>query len=73
MIGLTPRQQQIFALIKHWIDQNGFPPTRAEIARHFEFKSNNTAECHIREIAKKGYIALTPGVSRGIKITELAA
>lgn len=66
---LTPRQSQTLSLIKHWIDQNGYPPTRADIAGHFGF-TRNAAECHLQELARKGYIALTPGISRGIKITE---
>jgi len=39
MKPLTPRQQQVFDLIKSKIDETGMPPTRAEIARELGFRS----------------------------------
>lgn len=72
MTPLTHRQLEIFLLIKHWIAAHGMSPTRAEISRHFEFKSANAAECHLRAIAVKGWISLTPGISRGIRISQPA-
>jgi repressor LexA len=46
------------------------PPTRAEIAKFFGFKSANAAEEHLKALAKKGYIEMLPGTSRGIRLTE---
>jgi len=65
---LTNRQQQIFDLIKDNISETGMPPTRAEIARFFGFKSANAAEEHLKALAKKGYIEMLPGTSRGIRL-----
>jgi repressor LexA len=70
MRPLTPRQSQIFDLIKETISDTGMPPTRAEIADFFGFKSANAAEEHLKALAKKGYIEMLPGTSRGIKLTE---
>lgn len=67
---LTARQQQIFDLIKENIANTGMPPTRAEIAEFFGFKSANAAEEHLKALAKKGYIEMLPGTSRGIRLTE---
>jgi len=67
---LTPRQQQIFDLIKEKISDTGMPPTRAEIANFFGFKSANAAEEHLKALAKKGYIHMLPGTSRGIQLAE---
>ncbi|NQZ79878.1 MAG: repressor LexA [Colwellia sp.] len=67
---LTPRQQQIFDLIKEKISDTGMPPTRAEIASFFGFKSANAAEEHLKALAKKGYIHMLPGTSRGIQLAE---
>jgi len=67
---LTNRQQQIFDLIKENISETGMPPTRAEIAKFFGFKSANAAEEHLKALAKKGYIEMLPGTSRGIRLTE---
>ena len=67
---LTPRQQQVFDLIKENISDTGMPPTRAEIASFFGFKSANAAEEHLKALAKKGYIEMLPGTSRGIRLAE---
>jgi len=67
---LTNRQQQIFDLIKENISETGMPPTRAEIATFFGFKSANAAEEHLKALAKKGYIEMIPGTSRGIRLSE---
>lgn len=44
MIKLTPRQAEILGFIKRCLEDNGFPPTRAEIAQELGFKSPNAAE-----------------------------
>ena len=67
---LTSRQQQIFDLIKENIQNTGMPPTRAEIATFFGFKSADAAEEHLKALAKKGYIEMLPGTSRGIRLAE---
>jgi repressor LexA len=68
MRDLTPRQEEILALIRECIDTTGLPPTRAEIAGHFGFSSPNAAEQHLRGLAKKGVLELVPGTSRGIRL-----
>ena len=70
MRPLTPRQQQIFDFIRESISNTGMPPTRAEIAGYFGFKSANAAEEHLKALAKKGYIEMLPGTSRGIRLAE---
>jgi repressor LexA len=70
MRELTKRQQEIFDLIRSTISDTGMPPTRAEIATHFGFKSANAAEEHLKALAKKGYIDMLPGTSRGIRLAE---
>ena len=70
MIKLTKRQSEILELIKSHIESTGFPPTRAEIARTFGFRSPNAAEEHLRALARKGAIEMIPGASRGIRIPD---
>lgn len=73
MKPLTPRQQQIFELIKEKIDITGMPPTRAEIARELGFRSANAAEEHLKALARKNVIEIIPGASRGIRIIQTEA
>jgi len=68
MLKLTPRQAEILAFIKQCLEDNGYPPTRAEIAQQLGFKSPNAAEEHLKALARKGAIEMTPGASRGIRI-----
>ena len=65
---LTPRQQEIFELIQRTIARTGAPPTRAEIASEFGFRSANAAEEHLQALARKGVIELLGGTSRGIRL-----
>ena len=67
-IKLTARQQQILELIQNTIASTGSPPTRAEIATEFGFKSANAAEEHLKALARKGAIELLSGTSRGIRL-----
>ena len=68
MTKLTARQQQVYDLIRQTIERSGFPPTRAEIAAELGFSSANSAEEHLRALARKGVIELAAGASRGIRL-----
>ncbi len=72
MEKLTQRQQQVLDLIRRHIDETGYPPTRADIARELGFKSANAAEEHLKALARKGAIEIIPGASRGIRLPESA-
>ena len=68
MEKLTQRQQQVLDLIRQYIDDTGYPPTRANIAEHLGFKSANAAEEHLKALARKGAIEMIAGTSRGIRL-----
>ena len=67
---LTARQAEILELIRGYIEEEGCPPTRAEIAATLGFRSANAAEDHLRALERKGYIEMIPGSSRGIRLLE---
>ncbi len=68
MEKLTQRQQQVLELIRSHIDETGYPPTRADIARELGFRSANAAEEHLKALARKGAIEMIAGASRGIRL-----
>ena len=70
MIKLTERQQRVLDYVRSAIEDTGFPPTRAEIAKELGFRSPNAAEEHLKALARKGAIEMIPGASRGIRIIE---
>jgi len=68
MPQLTQQQYRILDYIQRHIFQEGYPPTRIEIARAFKFRSPNAAQDHIDALSRKGFIAVKPGTARGIKV-----
>lgn len=70
MRTLTKRQDQVLNLIRQRLTQEGSPPTRTEIANALGLQSSNTAEAHLRALAKKGYIELLAGRNRNIRLLE---
>lgn len=70
MTALTERQTEILDYIRECVAEYGAPPTRAEIAEAFGFRSANAAEEHLKALARKGVIELMPGYSRGIRLIE---
>jgi repressor LexA len=69
---LTSRQKEILNFISQFIDKHKFPPTRAELCKHFGFQSPNAAEAHLRVLQKKSMIGIKGGISRGITLLPLA-
>jgi repressor LexA len=70
MNKLTVRQTEVLEFIKNYIEETGYPPTRADIAKELGFKSANASEEHLKALARKGAIEMIPGTSRGIKLPE---
>jgi repressor LexA len=70
MDELTPRQAEVLQAIRDFVQAAGFPPTRAEIAKLLDFRSLNAAEDHLKALARKGFIDILPGASRGIRLRE---
>ena len=65
---LTGRQSQVLNLIRDHIEATGYPPTRTEISRELGSRSANSAEEHLKALARKGAIELIAGTSRGIRL-----
>ncbi len=70
MKELTKQQSKVLACVEVYLNQTGFPPTRAEICKELGFKSPNAAEMHLRALEKKGFISIQSGSSRGISILK---
>ncbi len=70
---LTARQTEILEFIRDTVRATGMPPTRAEIATTFGFKSPNAAEEHLRALERKGALTIAGGTARGIQLAEQIA
>src|SRR5262252_10694809 len=71
--SLTSRQQKVLDWIRRHLETKGMPPTRAEIAAGLGFSTASSAEDHLRALARKGVLELTPGASRGLRLKEAVA
>jgi repressor LexA len=67
---LTSRQRQVLEWIRSFIEANGMPPTRAEIAAGLGFSTPSSAEDHLQALAKKGALQIVPGASRGLRLKQ---
>ncbi|HYC77938.1 MAG TPA: transcriptional repressor LexA [Planctomycetota bacterium] len=65
----TARQRRVLAFVAAFAAKHGYPPTHAEIAQGLKFASPNAAREHLRLLAAKGWVATTPGLSRGLRLT----
>lgn len=65
---LTSMQEKVLRFIKDDVMMTGMPPTRKDIADAFDWKSPNAAQCHLTNLANKGYIVLRPMKSRAIEV-----
>lgn len=63
---LTARQRQVYDFIAEHARRLGYPPTIREMAAHFGV-GLFAIRCHLIPLQKKGAIAWTPRLSRGIK------
>jgi len=68
MEELTKKQKRVLDFIVEQIRLNGSPPTIREIGKHFGFSALEGPRVHLRALAKKGYIRLKKGISRGIEL-----
>ena len=69
MKNLTEKQKTILQFIVEFIDSNGNVPTGMEVSNKFSILPN-AAYCHIKQIANKGYLKLTPKIARGLVIVK---
>jgi repressor LexA len=72
MSDLSPKQLEVLAFIRRFMESGGLPPTRGEIAEGLRLKNRQGIDQHLRALASKGAIELIPGISRGIRVVEAA-
>ena len=68
MEKLTDRQQQTLEEIRRHVRSYGFPPTRRELAAALSMGNWTSVNDLLEVLARKGWIELTAGTKRGIKL-----
>jgi repressor LexA len=64
---LTLRQREILTFITESIRKRGYPPTLREIGSHFNIRSTNGVNDHLRALEKKGYLHRDDLKSRALR------
>lgn len=64
---ITDRQREVYDWIVDFCETRGYSPTLRELCRAFKFHSPNGAVCHVRPLARKGWISWQPNQPRTIR------
>jgi repressor LexA len=70
MPDLSPKQLEVLAFIRRFMNRGGLPPTRGEIAIGLGLRNRQGIDQHLRALEAKGAIELVPGIARGIRLRE---
>lgn len=65
---LSPRQQQILAFIREFIQEHGYPPSVRDIQRGCGLSSTSVVDYNLHILQREGYLRRSPEVSRGIDL-----
>ena len=65
--ALTQRQREILDFISASISERGFPPTLREIGEHFQIRSTNGVNDHLKALEKKGHLRREDLKSRAMR------
>lgn len=66
----TPRQLEVLRLVRDFIRDKGYPPTKRELAKLLNVSSPTGVTNILDAAEQKGLVRLIPFISRGIQITE---
>ncbi|ASO19267.1 repressor LexA [Actinoalloteichus hoggarensis] len=65
---LTPRQQRVLAVIREWLDRNGYPPSVREIGEAVGLTSTSSVAHQLRTLERKGYLRRDPNRPRAVGV-----
>ena len=68
MRQLTPKQQQIYAFIRSFTAEKGYPPSVREIGTAVGLKSPSTVHFHLKSLEEAGVIVKAEGKTRAISL-----
>jgi len=70
--SLPPRQRDVLRLIVRLTDEQGYPPTLAELAQAMGLRNRMTVHQHVAALKKKGMVHWEPGLNRSLKVIGTA-
>ncbi len=70
--SLPPRQHDVLNLIVSLSDQQGYPPTLAELAQAMGLRNRMTVRQHVSALKHKGLVNWEAGLNRSLTLTQRA-
>jgi repressor LexA len=70
--SLPPRQREVLRLIVSLTEEQGYPPTLAELALAMGLKNRMTVHQHVVALKKKGLVHWEPGLNRSLRVLSPA-
>jgi repressor LexA len=67
---LPTRQKDVLRFIVELTEENGYPPTLAELAKALGLKNRMTVHQHVVALKKKGLVQWEPGLNRSLRVLE---
>jgi len=65
---LTPKQKKVLEFIESYADRESYPPSQAEIARAFGFRSLGTVQHYIVQLEREGLLTKEWNARRGLRV-----
>jgi repressor LexA len=65
---LPLRQKDVLNFIGRLTDENGYPPTLAELAKALGLKNRMTVHQHVAALKRKGFVHWEPGLNRSLRV-----
>ena len=70
MRQLTPKQQQIYAFIRSFTAEKGYPPSVREIGTAVGLRSSSTVHFHLKGLEEAGVLVKAEGKTRAITLAD---
>ncbi len=71
--GLGDRHKKILAVLEHFQDNVGYPPSIREIGREADISSTSVVNYYLDQLEEMGYIERDRKISRGMRLIKNAA
>lgn len=67
---MTKKQENIYNIIKKFIEDKGYAPSIREIAQASNLRSSSTVFSYLKKLKEKGYITFEENKPRTIRILK---
>ncbi|QGG46730.1 transcriptional repressor LexA [Heliorestis convoluta] len=67
-MNLTPREKDLYHMLKDFVHAKGYPPSVREIGEKMGWASSSTVHLYLERLEKKGFIRKDPSKPRTIEI-----